>query len=87
MAKVRFQMFLDEKQKDTLEMVQKDSKIPMAEIMRQAIDKFLSEWREKKELPVDKVAERLLSVAGVCKGGPKNLADKHDGYLYGISKK
>lgn len=33
------------------------------------------------------ILEKLLSVAGICKGGPKDLADKHDKYLYGASKK
>lgn len=33
------------------------------------------------------ILEKLLSVTGICKGGPKDLADKHDKYLYGASKK
>ena len=88
MAKVRFQMFLDEDQKEVLERLQEDSKIPIAEIIRRAIDRFLAEEREKGKVPLeDDMAGRLLSVAGVCKGGPKDLADGHDRYLYGTSKK
>lgn len=88
MAKVRFQMFIDESQKSALECLQKDSKMPVAEIIRKAIDKFLVEWKQKKQMPVeDKITKKLLSVAGICKGGPKDLADEHDKYLYGIRKK
>ncbi len=88
MAKVRFQMFLDSHQKEALERVQEDSRMPVAEIIRKAVDLFLSEWKRKKRIPVeDEMTERLLSISGTCKGGPKDLADEHDKYLYGISKK
>jgi hypothetical protein len=88
MAKVRFQMFLDSHQKEVLERIQEDSKIPVAEIIRKAVDRFLSEWKRKKKIPVeDEMTERLLSIAGTCKGGPKDLADEHDKYLYGVSRK
>ncbi len=33
------------------------------------------------------ILEKLLSVAGICKNRPKDLADKHTTYLYGKSKK
>jgi hypothetical protein len=88
MAKVRYQMFLEAEQKEALEKIQRDSNIPVAEIVRKAIDRFLSEWREKKGMPEeDEVVKRLLSVAGICKGGPKDLADNHDKYLYGPGRK
>lgn len=88
MAKVRFQMFIDETQKEALERLQQDSKISVAEMVRKAIDRFLLEWKEKKGIPIkDEMTEKLLSVAGICKGGPKDLADEHDKYLYGIRKK
>ncbi len=88
MAKVRFQMFIDETQKEALERLQRDARMSVAEIIRKAIEKFLAEWKEKQEVPIkDEMTEKLLSVAGVCKGGPKDLADDHDKYLYGISKK
>lgn len=49
-----------------------------------AIDLFLKEWNGNKELtPDDPLVEKLLSVAGACKGGPKDLADRHNHYLYG----
>ena len=88
MPKVRFQMFLDSHQKEALERIQEDSKIPVAEIIREAVDRFLSDWKRKKKIPVeDEMTERLLSIAGTCKGGPKDLADEHDKYLYGVSGK
>ncbi len=88
MSKVRFQMFIESDQKDSLESYHKNFNIPVAEIIRRAIDKFLSEWKEKKAIPAkDEITEKLLSIAGTCEGGPKNLADEHDKYLYGITKK
>ncbi len=88
MAKVRFQMFLEERQKEALERLQKDSKTPVAEIIRNAIEKLLSELKEKKMIQAeDEARDKLLSVVGICKGGPKDLADRHDKYLYGITKK
>ena len=88
MSKIRFQMFLDESQKEVLEKVQQDSKIPIAEIIRKAIDSFLKEWKKNKKIPAENdITEKLLLVAGVCKGGPKDLADKHDRYLYGLFRK
>lgn len=88
MSRVRFQMFLDENQKVMLKRLQQESKIPIAEIIRKAIDRFITEWKEKDEIPLENhTTESLLSIAGVCKGGPKDLADGHDRYLYGISRK
>ncbi|MCC6543143.1 MAG: ribbon-helix-helix domain-containing protein [Nitrospirae bacterium] len=88
MAKVRFQMFIEPRQKEALERIQEDSKIPVAEIIRKAVDLFLSEWKRKKKIPIeDEMTERLLSIAGTCKDGPKDLADEHDKYLYGVSRK
>lgn len=88
MPKVRFQMFLDEDQKRVLDRLQRDTKVPVAEMIRTAIDRLIAEYKEKKRLPAeDAMTERLLSVAGVCEGGPHDLADSHDKYLYGTKKK
>lgn len=87
MSKIRFQMFIEETQKEALEKLQQDSKVSVAELVRMAIDKFLSEYRRKKKLSVEDEIEELLSIVGICKGGPKDLSDKHDKYLYGITKK
>ncbi len=88
MGKVRFQMFIEEYQKDALEKIHQDSKISTAELIRNAIDFFLQTKENKKEISIkDKSAKKLLSIVGACKGGPKDLADKHDFYLYGINKR
>lgn len=88
MSKVRFQMFIDESQKEALERLQHDYKVSVAEIIRKAIDKLLTEYKAKEERPLmDPMAARLLSSAASCKGGPKDLADEHDKYLYGTHRK
>ena len=88
MAKVRFQMFIDENQKEALERLQHDYKVSVAEIIRKAIDRLLTEYKAKDEKPLrDSMAEKLLSAASACKGGPKDLADEHDKYLYGMPGK
>lgn len=88
MGKVRFQMFIEEDQKNALEKIHRNSNVSTAELIRNAIDFFLQGREKKKEVAVeDKAAKKLLSIIGVCKGGPKDLADKHDSYLYGIDKR
>jgi hypothetical protein len=86
MAKVRFQMFMEQTQKEALERIQQDSGMSVAELVRRAINNFLSECR-KKEKPVDEITEKLLSIAGIYKGGPPDLADRIDEYLYGFPRK
>jgi hypothetical protein len=81
-------MFLDEEQKRTLEILQRDTKVPMAEIIRDAINRLIADYKKKKTLPAEDAATgKLLAVAGVCEGGPNDLADGHDKYLYGTKKK
>jgi len=83
MAKVRFQMFIDEDQKRMLERLQQDMHVPMAEMIRRALDRMIEEYKAKKKAPAeDAITEKMLSVMGVCEGGPGDLADKHDKYLY-----
>lgn len=81
-------MFLEEDQKEVLERLQQDTGASVAEMVREAIDRFL---KEKKKLRgksfKDETIEKLLSVAGICKDGPPDLADNHDYYLYGLPKK
>jgi len=81
-------MFIDENQKAALERLQHDSGASVAELVRRAINNFLSEYKKKKEVPVeDEMTKKLLSIAGICKDGPRDLSDKIDEYLYGIKKK
>lgn len=35
----------------------------------------------------DETVKKLLSVFGICNGGPKDLADNHDKYLYRMERK
>lgn len=88
MAKVRFQMFIDEDQKRMLELLQRDTGVPMSEFIRDAINRLIADYKKKKLLPAEDVTtDKLLAVAGVCEGGPHDLADGHDKYLYGMRKK
>ena len=52
MAKVRFQMFLEEQQKEALEKLQQDSQVSVAELVRIAIDKFLLEKKNKRIITI-----------------------------------
>jgi hypothetical protein len=80
-------MFIDEDQKKALELLQRNTKVPMAEIIRDAINRLIADYRKNKVLPPqDASTEELLAVAGVCEGGPRDLADGHDKYLYGTKK-
>ena len=82
MGKERFQLFIDKDQKILLKRLQMNYKVSTAEIIRQAIDKYLEEKSKEEFPPTDPITNNLLSVAGICKGGPSYLADKHDHYLY-----
>lgn len=81
-------MFMDEVQRTSLERLHRETKVPVSELIRRAVDRFLTETRKGQPYPnADEATERLLSVAGVCEGGPKDLADSHDAYLHGFLKK
>ena len=72
-------MFIDENKKEALEQIQHDYKGSVAEIIRKAIGQLLMEYKAKKKKTLsDSTAEMLLSAAGACKGGPKELADEHN---------
>lgn len=84
MAMVRYQMFIDERQKRLLEEMHKRLKVPVAELVRRAIDRLVVEGSNGKKYPhADEQVDSLLSLAGVCEGGPSDLADNHEQYLRG----
>ena len=84
MAKIRYQMFMDEGQKLVLDELQRKLNVPVAELVRKAIDRFISEQKDGAEYPrADDQVTALLALAGVCEGGPDDLADNHDRYLAG----
>jgi 16S rRNA U516 pseudouridylate synthase RsuA-like enzyme len=84
MAMVRYQMFIDEGQKRMLENMHRRLNVPVAELVRRAIDTLVAEQTKKSEYPqLDEETGALLTLAGVCEGGPNDLADNHELYLAG----
>lgn len=84
MAMVRYQMFIDEGQKRTLEEMHRRLNVPVAELVRRAIDNLVAEQGKLTAYPqMDEETGSLLSLAGVCEGGPRDLADNHELYLRG----
>jgi len=85
MAMIRYQMFIDEGQKRMLEELHRRLNVPVAELVRRAIDRLVAEQAQAAGgYPVeDEQVDSLLSLAGVCEGGPVDLADNHEQYLRG----
>ena len=84
MAMIRYQMFLDEGQKRMLEEMHRKLNVPVAELVRKAIDGFITAQKSSAEYPqADEQVNALLSLAGVCEGGPDDLADHHEQHLRG----
>ena len=84
MAMVRYQMFMDEGQKRMLDEMHRRLKVPVAELVRKAIDRMCAEQTVGTVYPAqDEKIDSLLSLAGVCEGGPSDLADNHEQYLRG----
>jgi hypothetical protein len=87
MTMVRYQMFIEEEQKSMLDELHKRLNLPVAELVRRAISKLVEE--ENKGVAyadTDEQVNSLLSLAGVCEGGPSDLADNHEQYLRGEKK-
>jgi hypothetical protein len=81
---VRYQMFIDESQKRMLEELHRQMNVPVAELVRRAIDSLVAEKSGAMVYPVpDEETGALLSLAGVCEGGPSDLADSHEQFLRG----
>ena len=83
MAMVRYQMFIDEGQKRVLDDMRHRLKVPVAELVRRAIDRLVVEQAAISYSKLDEQADALLSLSGVCEGGPSDLADNHEQYLRG----
>jgi 16S rRNA U516 pseudouridylate synthase RsuA-like enzyme len=84
MAMVRYQMFMEEGQKRMLDEMHRQLNVPVAELVRKAIDRLVAEQGTATAYPaLDEQADSLLSLAGVCEGGPGDLADNHEQYLRG----
>lgn len=84
MGMVRYQMFIEEGQKRMLEEMHRRLNVPVAELVRRAIDRLVADEGAGAAHPSgDEEADSLLSLAGVCEGGPSDLADNHEQYLRG----
>lgn len=84
MAMVRYQMFIDEGQKRMLEEMHRRLNVPVAELVRRAINTLVADQGQQTVYPeLDEETGSLLSLAGVCEGGPSDLADNHERYLRG----
>lgn len=84
MAMVRYQMFIDEDQKQKLDEMHRRLNVPVAVLVRKALDRMVAEEAAGVAYPVqDEQIDSLLSLAGVCEGGPSDLADNHEQYLRG----
>jgi 16S rRNA U516 pseudouridylate synthase RsuA-like enzyme len=84
MVMVRYQMFIDEGQKRMLENMHRRLNVPVAELVRRAIDTLVADQAKQTEYPLmDEETGALLTLAGVCEGGPSDLADNHEMYLAG----
>jgi hypothetical protein len=80
-------MFIEEEQKSMLEDLHRRLNLPVAELVRRAISRLVDE--ESKSVvyaETDEQVNSLLSLAGVCEGGPSDLADNHEQYLRGDKK-
>lgn len=77
MRMVRTQISLTEEQMEALRDVAFRRRLPLAELMRQAVDRLLSEDRQGHQL------QRALNAVrqGGAKAGPANIARDHDAYL------
>ena len=88
MAMVRYQMFIEEGQKNMLDELHRRLDLPVAELVRRAISRLVDEETKDFAYPEeDEQVNNLLSLAGVCEGGPSDLADNHEQYLRGEKKK
>ncbi len=87
MAMVRYQMFIEEGQKNLLDELHRRLNLPVAELVRRAITRLVDEENKSVVYPeTDEQINNLLSLAGVCEGGPSDLADNHEQYLRGEKK-
>jgi len=74
---VRTQIQLESGQVEALKKMAAGRHLSMAEIIRQAIDRFLRGQEETR----DSARKKALKVAGRFRTGIKDLADRHDDYL------
>ena len=75
---VRTQVQLTEEQAVLLRQVAADRGVSIAALMREAVDL----WRTTSpRLTRDEKRRRALAIVGMIKGGPSDIAERHDDYL------
>ncbi len=75
---VRTQIQLTEEQARDLRALARQADVPMAELIRRAIDDLLS---KSGTIPYRERRRRLLSVAGKYDSGRADVSRRHDDYL------
>jgi hypothetical protein len=73
----RTQIYLRDDQYNILNRQASKKKVSIAELIRQAIDRFLPELAVKT-----KEEDSLNKIIGLGKSGLKDVSEKHDKYLY-----
>jgi len=74
---VRTQVLLTEHQHAVLKELSSQSGLSLSELVRRAIEKMLAEQKRSK-------TESALGLLGAFSGGPTDVAENHDHYLWGI---
>ncbi len=75
---VRTQIQLTEEQAAAVKRIAAQRGVSMAEVIREGVDAVVKSAGQPSK---EEIRRRMLSVIGIVKGGPKDLATNHDKYL------
>lgn len=75
---VRTQIQLTPQQAEIIRQIAQERGVSMAEIIRQSIEAFVRDVRRPTQ---DEIRRRAKEMAGALRGGPPDLAERHDDYL------
>ncbi len=73
----RTQIYLTEDQYSILTKQASKRRVPLAQLIRQAIDRFIPELIKKSP-----EKDSLSKIIGLGESGQKDISEKHDKYLY-----
>ena len=73
---VRTQVMLSEHQHQQLKLMSKENGVSLSELVRQAIDGMFANQKKDKR-------KSMLDLIGAFEGGPDDVAENHDHYLWG----